>query len=314
MTVQDNIQGIKKEIEQALKKSSVSSQTEEQVSNLLTVLEQTGLVNENTKESLKQRLYEDFYLGLITELFSNITPEQEKSIIHGQQTGLNDMQILELQFELYRKNTGKDITEYAETLYTEIAERVLKELETVLRSLSDVEKLSDDQVMILTGMLEAGDEDAVLSKLDTFLANSQGDSTTSIEQPFAYTHIVQLIKDGKLEEAKQEIEQIISTQQQDTTVSQGVSETNPENQITEISPEVVLPTETEQQEQETLEQLNQRLDQIKTQPESPTQDSDIDQADTPNQEQLVGDTVAELPEANQPDQQSQETPPASVTI
>lgn len=52
MTAQDSLENINNQIQSALKKSNTTSQAEEAIHNLLLVLEQTGLLNEESKKVL----------------------------------------------------------------------------------------------------------------------------------------------------------------------------------------------------------------------------------------------------------------------
>lgn len=212
MTAQDTMDNLNNEISNSLKKAQISSQTEEAISNLLIVLEQAGLINEETKKNLEKRLYEDFYLALMTELLNSFSDENKQALVNAYQSGLNDIQMLELQFELYKKNKGQEIEVFAQKLYDEMAERVLKDLEILSQSVSDVEKLTDDQVRILDSMIkEETPEEEILEKLKSFQAEESTGATQTIAQSenTDFADIITLVKQGKLEEAREELNKAI---------------------------------------------------------------------------------------------------------
>lgn len=213
MTAQDTMDNLNNEISASLKKAQLSSQTEEAISNLLVVLEQAGLINEATKGNLEKRLNEDFYLALMTELLTSFTDENKQALVNAYQSGLNDIQMLELQFELYRKNKGQEIEIFAQKLYDDMAERVLKDLEILRQSVSDVEKLTDDQVRILESLIsEKAPEEEVLSKLQSFQNGTPSTTDTQTlpqQEDTNFADIIALIKQGKLEEAREELNKAI---------------------------------------------------------------------------------------------------------
>ncbi len=211
MAAQDTMAQISEETSKALSKASFSTQTEDAIKNLLTVLEQSGLFSAEAKAELEKRLFEDFYLALMAELFSSFTEENKESLVNASQTGLTEMQILELQLELYRKNKGSDIEIFAQKLYDEMAERVLKDLEILRQSVSDVEKLTDDQVRILEGMIEEKvPEEELLQKMQTFQGVSAIPQVPNVPTDDGkYTEIISLVKQGKLEEAREELNKTI---------------------------------------------------------------------------------------------------------
>jgi len=211
MTAQDTMVQINDETAKAIQKASFSTQTEDAIRNLLTVLEQTGLFGAEAKAELEKRLFEDFYLALMGELFSSFTDENKEGLVNASQSGLTGVQILELQLELYRKNKGTDIEVYAQKLYDEMAERVLRDLEILRQSVSDVDKLTDDQVRVLEGMIdEKVPEEELIQKMDSFqgISTVSSVSNTSTEDT-KYTDIISLVKQGKLEEAREELNKVI---------------------------------------------------------------------------------------------------------
>lgn len=213
MINQTTIDEIKNELEMALKKSEQTTQTEEALSSLLLVLEQAGIINEESKKLMEERLFEDFFFSLMNELLSSFSDDDEESLINAKQSGLNDIQMLHLQLELYKKNKGRDIEEYAEILYHEMAERILKELEIIRQSFNDIENLSDDQVFKLNQLIQENKEEEVLAQLDTF-KGAGPDITASNDR---YDHIITLVKEDKLDEAREEINKVMLNRQKNTT-------------------------------------------------------------------------------------------------
>jgi len=221
MINQTTIDEIKNELGEALKKSEQTTQTEDALSSLLLVLEQADIINEESKKLMEERLFEDFFFALMHELLSSFSEDEEKSLINAKQSGLNDIQMLHLQLELYKKNKGREIEEYAEELYHEMAERVLKELEIIRESVNDVEKLSDEQVLKLNQLIQEEKEEEALKMLNSFKGEGPEDirqDTQPLNTPTnRYDHIITLVKEDKLDEAREEINKVMLNKQQDTT-------------------------------------------------------------------------------------------------
>jgi hypothetical protein len=200
-----NLQQLQEDLENTLKNSEDTSQLEESIQNLISVLSKTEMLDEIALESLEQRLFEDFYISLMQELFSVIEEQDEKNLINAKQTGLSDIQLLEMHLKLYRERKGREIEEYASELYERIAETVLSELQILQQSMQDVENLSSDEVAILESMIKEGKTTEVLEKLDSF----NNKTTVANEDKSQYAEIIQLLKTGDLEKARDEINRVI---------------------------------------------------------------------------------------------------------
>lgn len=216
------------EIKKLLDADSFALET--QIQNILDGMQKAGILKDYAREQIAQRLAGDIYTASMIDLVKALTDDQKKQLREIAQLGFNDYQQLVIIRKLYERASGQTIEELVMSKYDIALKQFISEYFLLKESMEDVAKLNDEECDKVEKLLDAGEFEQAIALTEKGRTQSSqdtaGDSGTQTDnqqqsserqarqsvQPdlSAVDHITALLKAGRFEEARKEMDNMQS--------------------------------------------------------------------------------------------------------
>lgn len=206
-----------------------SKAVEQEFDNIIDGMISTGMLPEESRQTIHDRITEDITAGLMMRLVRVLDEDDKKRLQELYHSGLSEYQQLQVILKLYLKKAGEPLEETMINLYDQAIKQFISEYHNLKVSMHQVVKLSDDECDKIDAMIEAGDWNEALEELENLTGGrseaptggkpapetpdespkSEGTALhTQVMSTDELNRVVEMLRSGKYEEAKQAMDDL----------------------------------------------------------------------------------------------------------